>query len=100
MRTERTGSTSIPLDMLGLVLTGPHGDIRMDALTAVVEDRDAGDLPQGVVVGNVDCTDFAINGGVLEISWIAEVDDASEPYCNHDAVAVRGGYCECGAKVD
>lgn len=25
--------------------------------------------------------------------------DISEPYCNHDAPAVRGGICECGAAI-
>src|SRR5574341_462468 len=28
-----------------------------------------------------------------------EVDDGTEPYCNHDPVAVIDGVCECGEQV-
>lgn len=28
------------------------------------------------------------------------MNDATEPYCNHDAPAVRNGRCECGAIVN
>jgi hypothetical protein len=62
---------------------------------------------EAIVVVTYDDTRFEDARDVAEYLHTIAVDrgdgvsDVSiEPYCNHDAAAVVGGVCECGAGID
>lgn len=76
---ERNGTTTISSDLLALMLLGPHGPVKIDALTAIVEDRDAGDLPAGVGLGRLDIESVELADGDLVVNWSAQVDVPPTP---------------------